>query len=170
MSIARRSFLKSATMSTLSAGLALGSAHLIFSQARRGEGRQSTQAGQLDAFGNFRIPMQAQRDAIFYFGSGTFTPYVGDIFEAPNSRGETVPMKLMRVSDYKATATTRITTRKTRQPQGFSLTFTASEPLPPFTSIHKVSHPALGTFDLFLTSREADDGTFIWEAVFNHML
>jgi hypothetical protein len=167
MSIARRSFLKSATMSTLSAGLALGSASLFFGQARRGVVRNSP---QLDAFGNFRIPMDAQQDASFYFGSGTFTPYIGDIFEAPNSRGQMISMKLIRVSDYKVTATARITTRKTLQPQGFSLTFTASEPLPPFTSIHKVSHPALGTFDLFLTSRVAEDGSFLWEAVFNHML
>ena len=170
MSLARRSFLKSATMSTLSAGLALGSASLFFGQARKGEGRHSPQAGQLDPFGNFQIPIEAQQEASFYFGSGTFKPYVGDIFEAPNSRGEMITMKLIRVSDYKATATTRITTKRTRQPQGFSLIFTASEPLQPFTSIHKVSHPALGTFDLFLTSREAEDGSFLWEAVFNHML
>lgn len=171
MSIARRSFLKSATMSTLSAGLALGSAHLMFGQGiKRDEILPIRRIARTDPDGNFPVPIEAQQDALFYFRPQTFTPYVGDIFQAPNSRGQMITMKLIRVSEYKMAATTRIATKKTRQPQAFSLTFTASEPLPPFTSIHKVSHPALGTFDLFLTSRVADDGTFLWEAVFNHML
>ena len=174
MSVTRRRFLRSATMSTVSAGLALSSANFLFGQqGQRGEAppdRRVAPVSQADTSGGFPIPFEAQQDALFYFRPQTFTPYVGDIFQAANSRGEMITMKLLRINEYKMAATTRISTKKTRQPQAFSLTFTASEPLPPFTSIHKVSHPALGTFDLFLTSRVADDGTFLWEAVFNHML
>jgi hypothetical protein len=47
--------------------------------------------------------------------------------------------------------------------------FRASRPLPPFTSIHKISHPALGKFDLFLTPHPADDGGILYEAVFSHI-
>ena len=117
----------------------------------------------------FQVPIQAQQDSLFFFRSSTFTPYVGDIFQAPNSRGEMVELKLIRVSDYKMSATGRFQARRARQPQSFTLTFSAAEELPPFTSIHKVSHPALGKFDLFLTSRKSDDGALVYEAVFNHM-
>jgi hypothetical protein len=173
MSIARRSFLKSATMSTLSAGLALGSAHLIFGQqGKKGENlpdQRIAPVGLKDANGGFAIPFEAQQDALFYFRPSTFTPYVGDIFQVRNSLGETLELKLTRVSEYKMKGATRITTKKTRQPQAFSLTFSASAPLPPFTSIQWISHPALGGFDLFLTSHETEGGTYLFEAIFNHL-
>jgi hypothetical protein len=170
MSIARRSFLKSATMTTLSAGLALGSANLIFGQqTKEGVTRQPTKGGGVSADGDFPIPIEAEQDALFSFRAATFRPYVGDIFQAPNSRGEMIELKLTRVRDYVMKPATRIATRKARQPESFSLSFSATERLPPFSSIHRVNHPALGEFDLFLTSHETEDGTFVYEAVFNHI-
>jgi hypothetical protein len=170
MSIARRSFLKSATMSALSAGLALASGRLIFGQRGRNvETPPARQIGRLDVSGNFQIPFEAQEDALFSFRASTFKPYVGDILQAPNARGEMIELKLTRVSEYKVKASTRLSTRKARQSESFSLTFSASEQLPPFTSIHRISHPALGEFDLFLTRSETEDGTFMYEAVFNHI-
>jgi len=166
----RRSFLKSATMTTLSAGLALGSGHLIFGQQTK-EGvtrQQRSSSGDGSPDTNFPIPTKAQANALF-FRASTFRPYVGDIFQIPNSRGEMIELKLTRVSDYATKPGTRIATRIARQPQSFSLKFTAAEPLPPFTSIHKISHPALGEFDLFLTSHETEDGRATYEAVFNHV-
>lgn len=173
MSIARRSFLKSAAKTALSAGLALGSAHLIFGQ--EGKKRKTLIDDQIepilrpDPDSGFAVPLEAQQDALYYFRPSTFTPYVGDIFQAPNDRGEMITMTLIRVSEYKVAARTKITTKKIRQPQAFSLTFSASEPLPPFTSIQKMSHPALGGFDLFLTSHVTEGGTYLFEAVFNHI-
>ena len=168
MSIARRTFLKSATMTTLSAGLALGSAHLIFGQrVTKGDNPPQRRAPVDDE--NFPIPIEAEQNALFYFRPSTFTPYVGDIFQVPNALGEMIELKLTGVSEYKMQARTRIATRKIRQPQSFSLSFIAEKPLPPFTSIHQVSHPALGKFDLFLTSSETEPGTFVYEAVFNHI-
>jgi len=168
MSIPRRSFLKSATMTTLSAGLALGTAHLIFGQrVTKGDSpapRRAKRDGE-----NFPIPREAEQEALSYFKATTFTPYVGDIFQVPNALGEMIELKLTGVSEYKMKAATRISTRRARQPESFSLTFSATEPLPPFTSIHQVSHPALGKFDLFLTSHETEGGVFMYEATFNHV-
>lgn len=170
MSIARRSFLKSATMTTLSAGVALSSAQLIFGQqTRKGMTRQPPTGGGGGAAGDFPIPLAAEANALFSFKASTFRPYVGDIFQIPNSRGEMIELKLTRVSDYAMKPGTRIATRMVPQPQSFSLKFTAAEPLPPFTSIHRISHPALGEFDLFLTSHETKGGTVTYEAVFNHV-
>jgi hypothetical protein len=170
MSIARRTFLKSATMTTLSAGLALSNLHLIFGQQFRKEvTNRPTRGGKYSADGDFPIPIEAEANALFSFRAATFRPYVGDIFQIPNSRGEMIELKLTRVRDYLMKPETRIATRKARQPQSFSLSFSASEQLSPFTSIHKISHPALGEFDLFLTSHEIGDGTFVYEAVFNHI-
>ena len=176
MSIGRRSFLKSATMTSLSAGLALGSAYLVFGQdAKKGRtqpaqpARPTKPVTEIDTGGGFPIPIEAQQEALFYFRPSTFTPYVGGFFQAPNARGEMITLKLIAVSEYKMQATTRLSTRKTRQTESFSLTFSSTERLPLFTSIHKVSHPALGEFDLFLTSSETVNGTFLSEAVFNHL-
>jgi len=170
MSIARRNFLKSATMTTLSAGLVLSSAHLILGQqTKKGVTRQPTKGGGVSADGDFQVPIEAEANALFSFRASTFRPYVGDIFQIPNSRGEMMELKLTRVSEYVMKPATRIATRKVRQPRSFTLTFSASDPLPPFTSIQKVSHPALGEFDLFLTSHETEEGTFLYEAVVSHI-
>jgi hypothetical protein len=80
-----------------------------------------------------------------------------------------IELTLIRVKEYKIKGATKLATRKSRPTESFSLTFSASEPLPQFTSIHNISHPALGKFGLFLTSHETNDGTFLYEAVFNHI-
>ena len=170
MSILRRSFLKSATMSTLSAGLALGAAHSILGQASLNQETRPTRRDTLgDAGDYFPVPMKAQQDALSYFKASTFSPYVGDIFQVPNALGKMIELKLTGVSEYKMSAATRVSNRKARKTESFSLTFSSAERLPPFTSIHQVSHPALGKFDLFLTSHETEDGVFMYEATFNHI-
>ena len=162
MSIARRNFLKSATMTTLSAGLAIVSAQGLLGQqpTRSGMRRGGDRA-------DFPIPLEAQENELFFFRSSTFTPYVGDIFQIPNARGEMITLRLVSVSDYKVKTATRLATKRNRPTESFSLTFSANEKLPQFTSIHKMSHPALGDFDLFLTSRKTEDGDYTYEAVFN---
>ena len=170
MSIPRRSFLKSATMTTFSAGLALGAAHSIFGQGSLNDETRSTRRDTRGDTGDyFPVPMKAQRDVVSYFKASTFTPYVGDIFQVPNARGETIELKLTGVSEYKMKAATWISNVRARQTESFSLTFSSTERLPVFTSIHKMSHPALGKFDLFLISHETEDGTFLFEATFNHL-
>jgi len=156
MHLPRRSFLKTGTMTAVSAGIVLSSGRLTFSQ----DPRRSK---------DFEIPLSAEGSPQFSFTRETFEPYVGDIFQAPNARGQMVTLTLLDVRNYKAKDTTKLSTKTPRELRSFSLTFKASERLPQFTSIHKVSHPALGEFDLFLTAREKKDGTLFYEAVFTHI-
>jgi hypothetical protein len=111
------------------------------------------------------VPIDAQKDPVFMFAASTFDPYVGDVFQAPNSRGELVAMTLVSVEKYEAENTL---TRRARSSDSFALSFKAAGELPPFTSIHTISHPRLGKFDLFLTRRKTAKGELFYEAVFNH--
>lgn len=156
MNLPRRSFLKAGTLTALSAGLAIGSVRFAFAQ-------------NPSRTKDFEIPLEAEENALFSFRRETFEPYVGDIFQSPNARGEMVALTLTQVQNYKAKTDTKISTRIPRELRSFSLTFSAEERLPQFTSIYKVSHPALGEFDLFLTPHQRKDGTMIYEAVFNHL-
>jgi hypothetical protein len=162
MKLPRRNFLKSGALTALFAGVALSSARSAFSQD---PGRGRLQAGTNDV----DIPRQAQRDPVYSFNYKTFEPYIGDIFQAPNARGENVSLTLVAVNVYKLNRKTRDAALILERSDSFSLSFIAEEALPKFTSIHKMSHPALGNFDLFMTSRQADDGTMTYEAVFNHL-
>jgi hypothetical protein len=148
----RRTFLKTGTLTAISAGLTLSTAHSILSQ---------------DRGSHHEIPIEAQRDKLFQFTRGTFEPYVGDIFQAPNAVGEMISLTLADVSAYKTKEGTKLTTKLPRETDAFSLTFTSSERLPKFTSIHKLSHPALGEFDLFLTPHQQKDGTYTYAAIIN---
>ena len=147
MPLSRRSFLRDAFRSTLSVGLLVAS-------ARMGLGQQEP-----------TVPLDVQKDPVFMFAASTFEPYVGDIFQAPNSRGQLVEMVLVSVEKYQAENTL---TRRARASESFSLTFKAAGELPPFTSIHTISHPRLGKFDLFLTRHKNEKGELFYEAVINH--
>ena len=159
MHLPRRGFLKSGMLTALSAGFALSNAKLAFGQKQR---RVTTAI-------DYRIPIRAQQEPTYYFTRATFDPYVGDIFQAPNARGKMITLTLVSVTAYQPQANTRITTKQARDSDCFSLMFRAAEWLPPFTSIHKISHPALGKFDLFLTPRQGPNGEILYEAVFNHI-
>lgn len=157
MAISRRFFLKSGTLTALAAGVALSPNHLAFGQHRT----QSTSLGH-------QIPITAQQEPTYMFTRATFDPYVGSIFQAPDARGRMVNLTLVSATTNKPSANTKISTAKATETDSFSLMFKAAGPLPKFTSIHQISHPALGKFDLFLTPRETDRG-FFYEAVFNHI-
>ena len=99
------------------------------------------------------------------FAEETFRPYVGGVFQAPNARGEMIELRLLKVQSHKPSDKL---TKRMRESKAFSLTFKASDELPPFTSIHTIKHPALGEFDLFLTKRKTEQGELFYEAVINH--
>jgi len=160
MAISRRFFLKSGTLTALAAGVAFSPNNLVFGQKRTLTTKQSP-----INFG-FQIPTTAQQQPTFMFRQTTFEPYVGGIFQAPDARGNMVSLTLLSATTNKSSA--KITTGRAQETDSFSLMFKAERQLPQFTSIHKVSHPALGKFDLFLTPREKD-GTYYYEAVFNHI-
>ncbi len=157
MPLPRRSFLRDAFKSTLSIGLLMAASQA--SLAQNGHGA-APPINPLD------IPLEAQRDPVFMFAESTFRPYLGGIFQAPNARGEMIELRLIKIQKHDPV--NRVTGRA-RTTDSFSLIFKASDELPPFTSIHKISHPALGNFDLFLSPRKTDNGECFYEAVINHV-
>ncbi|HEV8428367.1 MAG TPA: hypothetical protein VGQ41_10745 [Pyrinomonadaceae bacterium] len=148
MNMPRRTFLRDAFRSTVSVGLLLAVSRASFGQQSAG------------------VPLEAQKDPVFSFKAETFEPYVGDIFTAPNARGEAIELKLVELKKFEPKNTV---TKLARTTNSFSLKFKASDELPPFTSIHTISHPALGKFDLFLTKRKNDKDELLYEAVINHV-
>ena len=156
--IERRRFIKSVTLTAVSAGLALGMGRTILGQKKQ----------PMDTTLGFQIPIRAQQDALFYFSEATFRPYINGYFEVPNALGEMIPLKLVSVSSYDSKKSSALMPSKARTTRSFSIMFQSSERLPPFTSIHNVRHPALGKFSVFLSPREKD-GVFYYEAVFNHL-
>ena len=150
MTMPRRTFLRDAFRSTLSVGLLLAASRASFAQ-------QGTSSG---------VPAEAQKDPVFAFVASTFEPFVGDIFTAPNSRGEAIELKLVKLEKYEPK---NEVTKLARPTKSFSLMFKAADELPPFTSIHTISHPRLGKFDLFLTRRKTEEGDLFYEAVINHV-
>ena len=159
MPLPRRSFLRNALKSTLSAGLLLAASRVGLAQKSSGV-RLPPPINPLD------IPLEAQKDPVFLFAESTFKPYLGGIFQAPNARGEMIELRLIKIQKHEPV--NRLT-KLARTSDSFSLIFQASGELPPFTSIHKISHPALGNFDLFLSPRKTDDGERFYEAVINHV-
>jgi len=79
-----------------------------------------------------------------------------------------VSLELISVNSYKSRGGSMVAKSKSRETRSFALTFKSSKPLQATASIHKMRHPALGKFDLFLTPGEKD-GKFYYEAVFNHL-
>ena len=151
----RRTFLRSGLCSVLSVGLLIASSRFSFGQDPR---TPTTQA---------EMPIEAQKDPVFTFTEQTFKPYVNGIFTAPNARGEKIELRLIELVPYKPP--TRKVTTSSIPTKSFTLIFKTREELPPFTSIHTISHPALGSFDLFLSKRKNDDGDFFYEAVITHL-
>ena len=149
----RRTFLRDGLLSALSVGLLLASSRAGFGQDPK------TPITPND------IPIEAQKDPVFRFSEDTFKPYVNGIFTAPNARGEKIELRLVELVSYKPPKklTDRVVPLKS-----FTLIFKAADELPPFTSIHTISHPALGEFDLFLSKRKTDDGDLFYEAVITH--
>ncbi len=150
MTILRRTFLRDVCRSAVAAGILVAS-------ARAGLAQTGTRSD---------IPVEAQQDPVFLFTAATFTPYVGDIFEGRNARGESVALRLDQVKKHEVK--NRLTS-KAQSTDSFSLLFKASSELPPLTSIHQISHPRLGKFALFLTRQKSENNEFLYEAVINHV-
>jgi hypothetical protein len=151
MSNSRRLFIKSGTLAALTAGLALKGVHSVVAQKR----------GNAE----FRIPSAVQRDPLMAYDRSAFEPYVNSIFQVPDALGRMISLTLVSVKNY-VPPRTRITTGTLPPTDSFSLMFRAERSLPPFTSIHRMRHAALGDFNIFLTPRISSDGNWFYEAVF----
>jgi len=161
MHLPRRQFLRTGIVSAVSAGFALSMTRASFGQKVHG-------GVKVDIQRSTDLPLAVQSDPVFSFRADTFKPYVGSFFTAPNSRGEAVPLELLSVNTFRPRNPSKVT-KRFLSTDSFSLTFKASGGLPPFTSIHQISHPALGDFYLFLTPRTDENGDLFYEAVINHI-
>jgi hypothetical protein len=159
MSVTRRSFLKSGATTALTAGIALNAGALAFAQDR----------AQPNPALDFQIPFQAQQSPVFYFKRETFQPYVGGIFRISAGK-RFVNATLQTVRDCTPGAKSLLVTKKSRPSDCFALVFRANGSLTDLTSIYRIEHAALGTFDLFLTQRTGPRGVIYYEAVINHAL
>jgi len=155
MPISRRSFLRSGALTAIAAVVTLKTQTLTFAQTGTSQ--------------NFQIPLEAQQQPTFMFTRATFAPYVGGIFQAPDAGGRMISLTLLSATANKPATTTKISTRKSIETDSFSLMFKAARALPEFTSIHQVSHPSLGKFDLFLSLHSQPGKELLYEAVFNHI-
>jgi hypothetical protein len=156
MDLTRRGFLRSGAITAVSAGIVISSSRLGLAESLI-KSKESA------------IPTLGEVAPGFSFTSETFAHYVGETFKAPNARGKMVSLKLADVHTYKAKRDTKISTRSSKDLRSFSLSFSSKQRLPPFQSIHKLSHPTLGRFDLFLKPTELKNGTFVYEAAFSHV-
>jgi len=166
MPISRRNFIRSATLSALSAGLILKSGDLAFGQGTR---RSNISQVPRTAAGDYQIPASAAENPVIYYKRTTFEPYVGGTFTSRDARGSAIQMTLVSVTGYAPARDTRITTSNPRPSDSFTLLFRAQRELPAFTSIYVIEHSVLGKFDLFLKRSGADKEVF-YEGVINHIV
>ncbi|HEX8283560.1 MAG TPA: hypothetical protein VF588_09405 [Pyrinomonadaceae bacterium] len=160
MPVTRRSFLRSGATAALTAAVALKAAPLAFAQV----------GAKPDSKRDFQVPYEAQQSPLFFFKRETFQPYVGGTFRV-RAGAQAVDMTLEKVRDGVISARGRGLTKKARQTDSFTLVFSADKELTDLTSIYDVEHAALGKFALFLTRRDGpQQGTYFYEAVFNHAL
>jgi len=161
MHITRRNFLRNVAVSAISIGFGITTARLT--SAQKGRGHITVSQGPPT------LPTPALRDPVLWFRPDTFSPYVGDFFKAPNARGEMVPLRLVSMEVYRPSSSALRLTSRAPETESFTLLFKADARLPFFVTIHKISHPALGEFGLFLTERITENGDFSYEAVINHL-
>src|SRR5687767_12591823 len=159
MPVTRRSFLRSGATAALTTAVALKAAPLAFGQI----------SSKPDTTRDFPVPYEAKQSPLFTFKRETFQPYVGGTFRV-RAGAHAVDMTLTKVRDHVLSARGRGLTKKARPSDSFALIFSSSEKLTDLTSIYDVEHAALGTFALFLTRRDGPNGTYFYEAVFNHAL
>lgn len=153
----RRGFLRIGVLSAVSAGIALSGIRIGLAQTADGGDRK------------FDIPLSAQSEPTFWFKPETFKPYVGGYFEAPSASGRMIELQLVSLKIFDSSKNALQLTKRAGETETFSLLFEAAAQLPLFTSIHRISHPSLGEFDLFLTAREGESGELFYEAVINHI-
>ena len=161
MHIIRRNFLKNGFVSAISIAFGIATARLTLGQ-RKGRGQITLSPGPPT------FPSSDLGNPVYLFRPDTFSPYVGDFFQAPNSRGGMVPLRLASMKVYHPSDGALGLTGTAPETESFTLLFKADARLPSFVTIHKISHPALGEFELFVTERITEDG-FSYEAVINHL-
>ena len=159
MPVSRRRFLRSGATAALTAAVAFKAAPLAFGQI----------GSKPDPTRDFPIPFEAQKSPLISFKRETFEPYVGGTFRV-RAGASAADMTLKKVTSCEVSPRGRKLTKRSRETSCFSLIFSSDKALTDLTSIYDVEHAALGSFAIFLTRRDEPNGTFSYEAVFNHAL
>lgn len=159
MPVSRRRFLLSGATAVLTTAATLQLSPKVFAQIG---------ATPNPAY-DFAIPQEAHQTQTISFKRETFEPYVGGIFRA-RAGVNSIEMTLEKVRGHEVSAHGKALTKKMRQSDSFALIFSSGGTLTDLTTIYTIEHGALGTFALFLTRRDAPQGGYIYEAVFNHAL
>src|SRR5205085_6235398 len=159
MTVTRRTFLRSGSLSALGAALLLRNYRSALGQKLKSSNPTI----------DFPIPYEAKLDPVFNYSIATFESYIGSSFSA-RGQGRNVKMTLVGVRNRNTKATSKMPTTKTRPSDCFSLLFSAPAPLAEFTTIHTLNHGALGKFDLFLVQSEDAQGQLFYEAIINHLV
>jgi hypothetical protein len=125
----------------------------------------STAFGQtLQADDLFLVPTESMSDPLLSFTSGHFTPFINTDFQirrAGSRRTET--LKLIDVKDFQSKANQA----KSVQGDSFSLMFSNTRATKLVGQSFEFSHPALGTFTLFLSPVNKEPNQY--EAIINHL-
>jgi hypothetical protein len=160
MTVTRRTFLRSGAMTVVLTGLALDSLPRAFGQQLR----------KPDPARDFQVSSEAKQESTFYFKRETFQPYLHGVFTL-SAGAKSVEATLVTVRDSSPSSEkSGKVTKKWRQSDSFILVFQSNGELTDLTSVYDVEHAALGKFALFLTRRDGPNGSYFYEAVFNHAL
>ena len=156
--LSRRGFLRSGTLAAVCASFAARTGGLVFGQGWK----------QNDGVG-FQVPDEVRQDPLFYYTRAAFEPCIGSTFTTLGAYGSMVDLTLVRVTGYQPVTNRRILTKEAQSPDCFSLSFSGSEPLASFTTIHTMQHDVLGKFDLFVVDGGDEGGRLSYVAVINHV-
>ncbi len=157
--LSRRNFLRSGTLSALSAGLIVGVGRKVFSQGQ-----------SLDKQIDFAAPDSVRSEAGFYYSRTAFENALGTTFNTQDEHGREVNLTLISVKVLEVNPNSKVALTKSRPTDSFSLSFRAFGELPAAKSIFTLDHPVLGTFDLAMSVRELAFGEIATDAVINHLL
>jgi hypothetical protein len=158
MNLSRREFVRLGSMCAFSASLSLGFINQALGQKRSGA---SDKTGS-----DFTIPLEAQRDPLFFMTERTFSQYVETKFII--DPGFTFPIEttLVEVMDLRS-ATAR--KKNILGQECFLLKFQINGENSTGQGTYQVKHDALGTFELFVVPSKDSEGRLYLEAVINRI-
>lgn len=155
MVLSRRDFVRLGSLCAISA-ISLGFANGAMGQQRRVP-QENTHPG-------FPVPIEAQRDPLFFMTRQTFTQYLETRFVI--DPGYTFPIETTLI-DVKDTRTASAQKKNASGQDCFLLTFRVEGDKSVKQGTYQVRHDALGTFELFVVPSEDRDGRKYFEAVIN---
>ena len=159
MVLSRRDFVRLGSLCAISAGLSLGFINQVFGQERRGK-PESTNTG-------FAIPIEAQRDPLFFMNRQTFSQYLETKFIIDPGYTYSIETTLIEVKDLRSPAAQK---KNASGQECFLLTFRNESEKTVKQGTYQVKHDALGTFELFVVPSQDREGGKFFEAVINRVV